>query len=57
MESITREQWDEYRSVQDSGAYNMYDPNARGMTDISRQDWIVIMKNYSELKKKYEGDK
>ena len=57
MESITREQWDEYRSVQDSGADNMYDPNAREMTDISRQDWIVIMKYYSELKKKYEGDK
>ena len=56
MESITREQWDEYRDVQDSGEFNMYDPGARAMTDISRQDWITIMKYYSELKTKYEGE-
>ena len=34
---ITKEQWDEYRSVQDSGAYNMFDPNARAMTDLTKQ--------------------
>jgi len=53
---ITKEQWDEYRCVQDSGAYNMYDPNARAMTDLSKQEWIHIMKNYSELKTKHEGE-
>ena len=53
---ITKEQWDEYRDVQDSGAYNMYDPNARAMTDLSKQEWIHIMKNYSELKTKHEGE-
>ena len=53
---ITKEQWDEYRYVQDIGLYNMYDPNARAMTDLSKQEWIHIMKNYSELKTKHEGE-
>ena len=53
---ITKEQWDEYRDVQDSGMYNMYDPNARAMTDLSKQEWKHIMKNYSELKTKHEGE-
>ena len=29
---LTKDQWNEYRDVQDSGLYNMYDPNARAMT-------------------------
>ena len=53
---ITKEQWDEYRDVQDSGAYNMFDPNARAMTDLTKQEWIHIMQNYSELKTKHEGE-
>lgn len=54
---ITKEQWDEYRYVQDSGLYNMFDPNARTLTDLTSQEWIHIMQNYSELKEKYEGGK
>ena len=53
---ITKEQWDEYRDVQDSGLFNMFDPQARAMTDLSKQEWIHIMKNYSELKTKHEGE-
>ena len=49
---ISEEQWDEYRCIQDSGAYNMYDPNARAMTDLSKDEWIYIMKNYNSLKEK-----
>ena len=55
--NINEEQWNEYRDVQDSGEFNMYDPNARAMTDLSRAEWIHIMKNYSELKEKFEGGK
>ena len=54
--NITEEQWDEYRCIQDSGAYNMFDPNAREATSLSKPEWIHIMKNYEELHKKYEGD-
>ena len=53
---ITKEQWDLYRDIQDSGLYNMYDPNARKMAGLSKQEWIHIMKNYSELKTKHEGE-
>ena len=53
---ITKEQWDEYRGVQDSGMFNMYDPQARAMTDLTKHEWIEIIKNYSELKNKYEGE-
>ena len=54
--NITKEQWDEYRCIQDSGAYNMIDPNARAMTDLSKSEWIYIMSNYEKLEEKYEGD-
>ena len=53
---VNKEQWDEYRDVQDSGAYNMFDPNARALTSLSRDEWLYILKNYSELKTKYEGE-
>ena len=53
---ISEEQWDEYRCIQDSGAYNMFDPNAREATSLSKPEWIHIMKNYEALHKKYEGD-
>ena len=53
---ITKEQWDEYRGVQDSGMFNMFDPQARAMTDLTKEEWIEIIQNYSELKNKYEGE-
>jgi len=52
---LTKEQFMEYRDVQDSGMFNMFDPQAREMTDLSRDEWLYIIKNYSELKEKYEG--
>ena len=52
---VTAEEWHEYRAVQDSGMFNMYDPRAREMTDVSRNKWISIMKHYSKLKEKFEG--
>ena len=53
---ISSEQFQEYRDVQDSGLYNMFDPNARAMTSLSKDEWIHILKHYSELKEKYEND-
>ena len=52
---LTKEQFMEYRQVQDSGMFNMFDPQAREMTSLSRDEWVHVMKNYSELKEKYEG--
>ena len=53
---INKKQWGQYRRVQDSGMFNMYDPQARAMTDLTKHEWIDIMKNYSELKNKFEGE-
>ena len=52
---INEEQWNEYREVQDSGMFNMFDPQARAMTELTKDEWLYILKNYSELKEKYEG--
>jgi hypothetical protein len=45
-----------YLSVQEIGAYNMFDPRARDLAqefceeEISKGDWIYMIKNYEELK-------
>ena len=52
---MTESKFSEYRDVQDSGMFNMFDPRAREATTLSRSEWIYILKNYSELKEKYEG--
>ena len=53
---INEDQWNEYREVQDSGLVNMFTPEARAMTDLTKKEWLYILKNYSELKDKYEGE-
>ena len=53
--TINKDKFSQYRDIQDSGMFNMYDPRAREMTSLSRSEWIYILKNYSELKEKYEG--
>ena len=52
---MTESKFSEYRDVQDSGMFNMFDPRAREATTLSRDEWIYILKNYSELKEQYEG--
>jgi len=48
-----------YLQVQEIGAYNMLDPRARDLAqefceeEISRADWVHMIKNYSELKEQY----
>ena len=54
MEDITKEEWEEYRDIQMSGMFNMFTPQAREMTTLSKDKWIQILKNYTELKEEYE---
>ena len=54
---VSKEQFKRYRRVQDSGEYNMFDPNARIMACLEKETYLEILKNYSELKAKYEGGK
>tara|TARA_R110000787_G_scaffold6835_4_gene23649 strand:- start:1223 stop:1429 length:207 start_codon:yes stop_codon:yes gene_type:complete len=43
---ITEEDFKEYVKVQKSGEYNMFDPRARELTDLSKEQWTKIMKHY-----------
>ena len=52
---VSKEQFQEYRQVQSSGMFNMFDPQAREMTSLDRDEWIYIISNYAELKAEYEG--
>ena len=53
MNEITKDQFESYVEIQEMGTYNMFDPRARELTDLSKAEWVYIMKNYSELKEKY----
>ena len=50
---ITKEQFEQYLEVQNNGLYNMLDPRARQLTDLTEDEWIYIITNYDELSKKY----
>lgn len=55
MDYITKEMFEAYVSVQMSGKYNML-MNAHEAADeagLSIADYMAIIKNYSELKKKF----
>ena len=48
-DEITKEKFDEYKKVQMSGMFNMFDPRAREMTDLSKDEWVTIMQEYKKL--------
>ena len=53
-DKITEEEFAQYIDVQDSGMFNMFSPQAREMTTLSKDQWIYILRNYDELREKYE---
>lgn len=42
--------WRSYEEVRAEGRYNMFDPNARLLTGLSRADYGFCMDNYSALR-------
>lgn len=52
---ITKSKFDEYKTVQVSGMFNMFDPRAREMTSLSKDEWVTIMQEYDKLNKAW-GD-
>jgi hypothetical protein len=55
MTEISREQFEAYVDVQESGVTNMFD--VRTVSDLSgldKQEIMTIMKSYGELKEKYD---
>ncbi len=53
LNEITKEMFEEYKIVQESGDFNMLDPEARAGTSLDRRQWYAIISNYEELSKKY----
>ena len=46
--------WKSYEEVRLDGAYNMFDPRAREAAGLSRDEYLFVMQNYSELKEAFE---
>jgi len=44
-----------YEIVRKSGTYNMFSPQARLATGLTKEDYLFVMENYSELKSLVEG--
>ncbi len=54
--SVTKEDFLEYKKVQESGMYNMFDPRAREMTSLSREQWVHIIQSYKSLNEAWGKD-
>jgi len=54
--TVSKDDFNSFLDVRNSGDYNMYDPNARAEAGLSKETWLAIMKNFDELVKEY-GDK
>ena len=53
---ITKEDFLEYKEVQESGEFNMFDPRAREMTSLSKDQWVRIIKEYKKLDEAWGKD-
>ena len=41
----------EYLDVQEVGLYNMFDPNARALSNLSKSEWVHIIADYDKFAK------
>jgi len=48
---IDFDKFKQYKEVQMSGEYNMFDPQARAETNLTKNEWLRIMKEYEKLDK------
>ena len=54
--SVTQKDFLKFEEVRESGTYNMFDPQAREMTDLSKEQWFTIMRDYDKLKKAWTNE-
>ena len=55
MTEISREQFEAYVDVQESGITNMFDVRTVGdLSGLEKEEIMTIMKSYGELKEKYD---
>ena len=55
MSPVTREEFESYVEVQESGVTNMFDVKTVGeLSGLEKEEIMTIMKSYGELKEKYD---
>jgi len=55
MEKITKEQFEAYVDVQESGITNMFDVRmVKSLSGLEKEQIMTIMQHYGELKDKYD---
>lgn len=54
---ISESDFNEFIEVRDGGHYNMFDPSARAETNLSKDKWITIMRNFDELQRNFVSSK
>jgi hypothetical protein len=52
---VSNDQFKQFEDVRNEGLFNMFDPQARDLTDLTKDEWIEIMNNYDLLKKRYKA--
>ena len=55
MKPITKSDWEAYRTVQDSGLYNMMSPDAIRASGLDIDTYRAIQSDYDNLYEKFEG--
>lgn len=53
LEEITRKDFQRYERVRREGLWNMFSPQAREATGLSRETYLGVIKHYEELMKKF----
>lgn len=48
--------WYKYEGVRQEGLFNMFDPNATALTGLTREEYLFVMSNYSELELQAQHD-
>jgi hypothetical protein len=44
------ENWRTYERIREEGMFNMFDPRARDMTNMSSSEWTFCITHYADLK-------
>jgi len=56
LKEITKSEYEAYEKVRESGITNMFDvKNVEALSGLTRETIIQIMKQYSDLMKKFPG--
>ena len=46
---ITIEKFKEYEKIRKQGLYNMFDSRARELSNLTKDEWSTIMKDYDKF--------